>query len=74
MASVHFLYHRLHCGGDVDEDITGRSNATGGKASFCLVSVSFLFLDSPTLPTLEIGLRLCLVTNVEHQVHLAGVM
>lgn len=75
MGSVHFLCPRLHCGGDVDVDgeAMSSSSAAGGTAGIGLGSVLHLFLDSPTPPTLGRGLRLCLVTDVAHQLHLAGV-
>lgn len=73
MESVHFLCPRLHCGGDVDGDALGNSSAAGRKAGICLGSVPLLLLDFPTPPTLGIGLRLGLVTDVEHPLHQAGV-
>lgn len=59
--------------GDVDGEAVGSSSGAGGTAGVSLGSVLRLFSDAPTPPTLEMGLGLCLVTGVTHQLHLAGV-
>lgn len=74
MENIHFPHQRLHCGGGADGDVKGSGSATGGKAGNCPGPVPPLFSRSRTPPTLRMGPRLCLVTAVEDQVHLAGVM
>lgn len=67
MENVHFLYHRLHCGGDANGGggavvvtLVGMAALVWGQCCFC----SWIY--SPTPPTLTIGFRLCLVmTDVE---------
>lgn len=74
METIHFPRHSLHCGGGAAGDVKGNGSATGGNAGNCLGPVLLLIWGPPTPPTLSIGSRLYLVTAVEDQVHLAGVM